>query len=127
LPRYREIDAPLVLAAALVLSGPGLAAAATPVPTAPPRIDVQKLQPRALAPKKKLHVEYIVEVNKLGQVARVRSVKAIARSALRCAHLRQRAASVHPTSDGHVVLGTYRLIYELRSRHAAPSGATSPW
>jgi hypothetical protein len=103
---------PLVLAAALVLSGPGLAAAATPVPTAPPRIDVQKLQPRALAPKKKLHVEYIVEVNKLGQVARVRSVKP-SHDPLFDAHTYGNALQAFiRTSDGHVVLGTYRLIYD---------------
>ena len=53
-----------VLAGVLLLAAAGAVAdAATP---APPRINVLDIQPKALAPTKPLHVEFIVEVNRLG-------------------------------------------------------------
>ncbi|HEV2642092.1 MAG TPA: hypothetical protein VGT98_05275, partial [Candidatus Elarobacter sp.] len=71
-----------IFVVAAVLAVSSIASAATPAPhaaapsaTAPARINVEKLQPKSLFPKVKLHTEMIVEVNKLGQVSRVRSIK----------------------------------------------------
>jgi hypothetical protein len=106
-----------VLAAAAVLAASSVALAATPAPkpashaTAKP-IDVTKVQPKELAPKKPLHVEYIVEVNKLGQVARVRSVKPSHDVPFDTHTYGNALQAFIRTPDGKVVLGTYRLTYD---------------
>lgn len=104
-----------MLLAALAVSG-GVASAATPAPkskaTAPARIDVQKLQPRSLAPVKRLHAEYTVEVNKYGQVTRVRSVKPSHDIPFDTHTYGNALQAFIRTPDGHVVLGTYRLTYD---------------
>ena len=100
--------------AALVLLWPAVAFAATPAPapTTPQRIDVQTLQPRSIFPKKPLHSEFTVEVNRLGQVTRVRTVKP-SHDPLFDAHTYGNALQAFiRTTDGHVVLGTYRLTYD---------------
>jgi hypothetical protein len=101
-------------ALALALAASGVAHAATPAPkaTAPQRINVKDLQPKEIFPKKKLHVELIVEVNKYGQVARVRSIKP-SHDPQFDAHTYGNALQAFiRTPDGHVVLGTYRLTYD---------------
>jgi hypothetical protein len=102
------------LVAVAVIATSVAAGAATPAPqaSAPARVDVQKLQPKALFPKRPLHVEVVVEVNKLGQVARVKSILP--------SHDQQFDAHIYGnalqafirTPDGQVVVGTYKLIYD---------------
>ncbi len=101
--------ASLALGAALAWGAP--AQAATPAP-APQRIDVQKLQPKALAPTRQLHVEYTVEINRLGQVTRVRSVKPSHDQAFDAHTYGNALQAFIRTVDGHVVVGTYRLMYD---------------
>jgi len=103
-----------VLAAALLLAAGTAALAATPAPsgTPPQRIDALKLQPKSLAPKVALHVEYTVEINKLGQVARVRTVKPSHNEAFDAKTYGNALQAFIRTPDGQVVLGTYRLTYE---------------
>ncbi|HYW53217.1 MAG TPA: hypothetical protein VFF00_04640 [Candidatus Elarobacter sp.] len=102
------------LAALAVLATASAAFAATPAPKpAPPqRIDVIKAQPKELAPKRPLHVEYTVEVNRLGQVARVRTVKPSHDEAFDAHTYGNALQAFIRTPDGEVVLGTYRLSYD---------------
>jgi hypothetical protein len=104
------------LVAALVLGASTVAFAATPAPkaqpTPPKRIDVQSLQPKQLAPKKALHTEYIVEINKLGQVSRVRSVKPSHDESFDAKTYGNALQAFIRLPDGNVVLGTYRLTYD---------------
>jgi hypothetical protein len=102
------------LAVALLLAAGSAALAATPAPsgTPPQRIDVLKLQPKSLAPKKVLHVEYTVEVNKLGQVARVRTIKPSHDEAFDAKTYGNVLQTFIRTPDGQVILGTYRMTYD---------------
>jgi hypothetical protein len=103
-----------VLVAAAVLAASGAASAATPAPraTTPTRINVETLQPKQIFPKKKLHVEVVVEVNKMGQVSRVRSIKP-SHDQLFDAHMYGNALQMFiRTPDGNVVLGSYRVTYD---------------
>jgi len=71
-----QLSAVRTFAALVALACFGTAAsAATPAPTPPVRINITKAQPKSILPKVALHTEYTVEVNKLGQVTKVRSVK----------------------------------------------------
>jgi hypothetical protein len=104
---------PALIVAAL-LAASAVASAATPAPKAgaPARINVQQLQPKEIFPKAKLHVEVMVEINKYGQVARVRSIKP-SHDEQFDAHMYGNALQAFiRTPDGHVVLGTYRLTYD---------------
>jgi hypothetical protein len=102
------------LAAALLLAAGTSALAATPAPsrTPPQRIDVLKAQPKSLAPKQALHVEYTVEINKLGQVARVRTVKPSHDAAFDAKTYGNALQTFIRTPDNQVILGTYRLTYD---------------
>jgi hypothetical protein len=111
---------PLLVAAAM-LAASSVAWAATPPPrasapaaraTAPERINVESLQPKSLFPKVVLHTEMIVEVNKLGQVSRVRSIKP-SKDVPFNTHVYGNALQTFiRTDDGNVVLGSYRLTYD---------------
>lgn len=108
---------PLVACGLIVCSSS--AYAATPAPKhAPVRIDVTKMQPKSLLPKKKLHSEFIVEVNKLGQVARVRSTKSSGDPTFDAQTYGNSLQSFIRTPDGHVVLGVYRLTYDYNPKTA---------
>jgi hypothetical protein len=110
------------LVAAAFFAASALASAASPAPkaatapkpaaTAPKRVDVQKLQPKALAPTKALHVEYTVEINSLGQVARVRTVKPSHDESFDAKTYGNALQAFIRTPEGQVVLGTYRLVYD---------------
>jgi hypothetical protein len=110
-----------IVAAALALAASGVASAATPPPhtsapaahgTAPARVNVESLQPKSLFPKVVLHTEMIVEVNKLGQVSRVRSIKP-SKDVPFNTHVYGNALQAFiRTADGNVVLGSYRLTYD---------------
>ncbi len=106
------------LIAAVVLAATAFASAATPAPsprpgaTMPQRINVEKLQPKSLFPKVKLHTELIVEVNKLGQVSRVRSIKPSQDVPFNTHVYGNALQAFIRTPDGNVVLGSYRLTYD---------------
>ncbi len=105
-----------VLVAAAVLAASSIAYAATPAPhaaaTAPARVNVEKLQPRDIFPKKQLHVEVIVEVNKYGQVSRVRSIKP-SHDEQFDAHMYGNALQMFiRTPDGNAIVGAYRVTYD---------------
>jgi hypothetical protein len=111
-------------AVALLLAAGTTALAATSPPkatpaakaTAPPRIDVLKAQPKSLAPKTALHVEYTVEINKLGQVARVRTVKPSHNQPFDEKTYGNALQAFIRTPEGQVVVGTYKLIYDYDPR-----------
>ena len=101
----------LVLATVLALTAAAPAATPSPQP-APKRINVESLQPKSLAPKVHLHSEYIVEVNKLGQVARVRSVKSSKNPTYDAQTYGNTLQAFIRTPDGDALAGTYRLSYD---------------
>ena len=98
------------LAAALLLV-PTLAIAATPPPAA--RIDVSKLQPTKLLPKTRVHTEFVVEINRLGQVTRVRSGKSSKDASFNAQTYGNALQAFIRTPDGQVVVGTYKLSYDF--------------
>ena len=102
----------LAIAALLALGMPALAATPAPKATPPQRVNVQDLQPKSLAPKKALHVEFTVEINKLGQVARVRTIKPSHDEAFDAKTYGNALQAFIRTPDGNVVLGTYKLVYD---------------
>jgi len=106
------VRAALATGAVLACCAAALAETPHPQPTAPQRIDVTKLQPRALAPPRVLHVEMTVEVNKLGQVTRVRTIKPSHDQAFDAHTYGNALQAFIRTPDGHVVVGTYRLTYD---------------
>jgi hypothetical protein len=109
-----------VFVLAAVLAASSVASAATPAPRAaapapgatPVRINVEQLQPKSMFPKTKLHTEMIVEVNKLGQVSRVRSIKPSHNRWLDTTSYGNALQAFIRTPDGNVVLGSYRLTYD---------------
>lgn len=100
-----------LLAAAMLATATLASAAQTPAP-APKRINVEQLQPKSIFPKTKLHVEYVVEVNRLGQVARVRSVKPSKNPPFDAQTYGNALQAFIRTPDGHAIVGSYRLIYD---------------
>jgi hypothetical protein len=110
-----------VLAAAFVLAASSVAGAATPAPHAtapashgstPARVNVESLQPKSIFPKVPLHAEMIVEVNKKGQVSRVRSIKKSSDVPFNTHVYGNALQAFIRTPDGNVVLGSYRLTYD---------------
>ena len=110
-----------VFVLAAVLAASSVASAATPAPrpaapapaaTGPVRINVEQLQPKSMFPKVKLHTEMVVEVNKLGQVSRVRSIKPSHNRWLDTTSYGNALQAFIRTPDGNVVLGSYRLTYD---------------
>ncbi len=102
----------LIVAALLAASAVASAASPPPKPTAPVRINVEQLQPKEIFPKKKLHVEVVVEINKYGQVARVRSIKPSHDEQFDAHAYGNALQAFIRTPDGHVVVGVYRLTYD---------------
>ena len=76
------------------------------------RINVEQLQPKSMFPKVKLHTEMIVEVNKLGQVSRVRSIKPSKDVPFNTHAYGNALQAFIRTPDGNVVVGSYRLTYD---------------
>ncbi|GAC1594513.1 MAG: hypothetical protein NVS3B28_25230 [Candidatus Velthaea sp.] len=87
-------------------------------PPAPERIDVTKLQPKQLLPKTKVHTEFMVEVNKLGQVARVRSGKSSKDLTFNAQTYGNALQAFIRTPEGQVVVGLYRLTYDYDPKTA---------
>jgi hypothetical protein len=123
-PRSRpcpEISAPgrrLAALTALIAGVPFAAWAASPsphpssTPQHPNRIDVTKVQPKSLLPKKPEHTDYTVEINKLGQVTRITSQHRSDNATFNAQTYGNALQTFIRTPDGHVVLGTYRLTYD---------------
>lgn len=88
-----------------------IAATPSPAPTLL-RVDLTKIQPKSLLPKTKLHAEYVVEVNKLGQVTRVKSGKSSGDDTFNAQTYGNALQAFIRTPDGHVVVGSYRLTYD---------------
>ncbi|GAC1404840.1 MAG: hypothetical protein NVSMB64_08700 [Candidatus Velthaea sp.] len=118
--------------ALLLVPLPALSATPTPSPAqkaskaakapatgpAPERIDVSKMQPKQLLPKTKVHTEFTVEVNKLGQVTRVRSGKSSKDLTFNAQTYGNALQAFIRTPEGQVVVGTYRLSYDFDPKTA---------
>lgn len=111
------IVALLPLAAALGAT-PAPRPSGTRGPQHPARIDVTKVQPKSLLPKHAEHTEYVVEINKLGQVARVASGRGSDNPTFNAQTYGNALQTFIRTPDGHVVLGTYRLTYDFDPKTA---------
>jgi hypothetical protein len=93
--------------------------AATPAPTPLPyRIDVTKIQPKTLLPKVALHSEYIVAVNKLGQVTHVISGKVSKDRTYNLQTYGNAMQAFIRTPDGKAISGSYRLTYDYSPKTA---------
>jgi hypothetical protein len=91
--------------------------AATPAPSPLPyRIDVTKLQPRSLLPKVPLHTEYIVAINKLGQVTHVISGKVSKDKTYNLQTYGNAMQAFIRTADGKAISGRYRLTYDYNPK-----------
>jgi hypothetical protein len=88
-----------------------LAAAPSPSPS-PNRIDVLKLQSKAVLPKVPLHTEYIVAVNKLGQVTHVISGKVSKDKTYNLQTYGNAMQAFIRTADGKAISGRYKLTYD---------------
>jgi len=92
---------------------------AATAPTPPPHsVDITKIQPKALLPKVALHTEYIVAVNKLGQVTRVISGKLSKDKSFNLHTYGNAMQAFIRTTDGKAIVGTYRLTYDFRPKTA---------
>jgi hypothetical protein len=113
----------IVALAALLAAVSQAAFAATPTPAPatsarPVRIDVTKIQPKSLLPKHVEHTEFVVEVNKLGQVTRIRSQRPSDNPTFNAQTYGNALQTFIRTPDGHVVLGIYRLTYDFDPKTA---------
>jgi hypothetical protein len=105
----------LTAAAVLVAAAPAFAAstpAPKPRPTLPQRINVKGLQPRSLFANKPEHVEVVVEVNRMGQVARVRSIRPSHDQGFDAHCYGNALQAFIRTPDGNAIPGVYRLTYD---------------
>jgi len=127
LQRSRAISAWRVTLCALASLAlwPAGAQAATPSPkpsatpsARPVRIDVTKVQPKSLLPKHVEHTEFVVEINRLGQVTRIRSHRDSDSATFNAQTYGNALQAFIRTPDGHVVLGTYRLTYDFDPKTA---------
>ncbi len=101
----------LAAVAALAYLGSAAAQAASPPPTAVP-INLTKSQPKSALPKVPLHTEYMVEVNKLGQVTKVRSVKPCKDVGFNARTYGNALQAFIRKEDGTAISGVYRLTYD---------------
>ena len=99
----------LAAAATLAVMSPAFAASSAP---APGRVNVESLQPKSLLPKSRVRTEFLVEVNKLGQVIRVRSGKSSNDLRFNDQTYGNALQAYIRTPDGKALAGTYRLTYE---------------
>jgi hypothetical protein len=99
------------LAAALTL----IAATPAPQPTRY-RIDLTKIQPKSLLPKVPLHTEYVVAVNKLGQVSHIISGKTSNDKMYNLQTAGNALQAYIRLPDGTSVSGSYRLTYDYNPK-----------
>jgi hypothetical protein len=107
--------APLSALCIAVAASALLAAAPTPSPL-PYRIDVTKIQPKSLLPKVPLHTEYIVAINKLGQVTHILSGKVSKDKTYNLQTYGNAMQAFIRTSDGKAISGRYRLTYDYNPK-----------
>jgi hypothetical protein len=93
----------------LVLA-PVMAFARTPQPHGTPPSGQRSFAPRV--PSTPEHTEYVVDVNRKGQVTRVRSGKASHDLAFNTMTYGNALQAYIRTPDGHALAGTYRLAYD---------------
>ncbi len=93
--------------------------AATPAPSSTPyRVDVTKIQPKSLLPKVPLHTEYVVAVNKLGQVTHVINGKLSKDKTFNLQTYGNAMQAFIRTPDGKAIPGSYRLTYDYSPKTA---------
>jgi hypothetical protein len=93
--------------------------AATPAPApvkTPYRIDVTKIQPKALLPKVPLHAEYVVAINRLGQVTKIVSGKPSKNPTFNMQTSGNALQAFIRTPDDKAIPGTYRLTYDYNPK-----------
>jgi hypothetical protein len=91
--------------------------AATPAPHATPyRIDVTKIQSKALLPKVPLHSEFVVAINKLGQVTRILSAKPSKDRTYNLQTVGNALQAFIRTTGGKAISGSYRLTYDYNPK-----------
>jgi hypothetical protein len=113
---HAPVRAALVAAfAAVALLGVASPPASAPLPY---RIDVTKVQPKSLLPKVKLHTEYIVAINKLGQVTRVLSGKISKDETYNVQTYGNALQAFIRTAEGTAIPGRYRLTYDYNPKTA---------
>ncbi len=109
-----------LLAAAVLAGGAatflGGSAAGAATATPPPRVDITKIQPKALLPKTRLHTEFVVETNRYGQVVRVRSGKSSPNAGFNTQTYGNALQAFIRTPDGRAIPGSYRLTYDYDPR-----------
>jgi hypothetical protein len=71
-----------------------------------------------LLPKHVEHTEFVVEINRLGQVTRIRSHRDSDSATFNAQTYGNALQAFIRTPDGHVVLGTYRLTYDFDPKTA---------
>jgi hypothetical protein len=87
--------------------------AATPAPHATPyRVDLTKIQSKALLPKVPLHTEFVVAVNKMGQVTRIISGKPSKDKTYNLQTAGNALQAFIRTPDGKAISGSYLLTYD---------------
>jgi hypothetical protein len=101
--RIRRLVAELTRMRGALLAVAGLFAliAATPIP------GPTKLNPKDLLPKTKLHSEFIVDVNKMGQVSRIRSMKSSGNATFNAQTFGNAQQAFIRKPDGSVVISQY--------------------
>jgi hypothetical protein len=93
--------------------------AATPSPhPSPVRVDLTKIQPKALLPTVPLHTEYIVETNKMGQVTRVVHGKLSSNKTYNMQTYGNALQAFIRTPDDKGVAGKFKLTYDYNPKTA---------
>ncbi len=100
-----------VRGALLAVAGALALLAASPAP-GPTRVDLIRAQ-KQLLPKTKLHSEFIVDVNKLGQVSRIRSMKSSGDTTFNTQTYGNAQQAFIRKPDGRVVVGEYKMTYDF--------------
>ena len=88
-----------------------LAATPAPQPTRY-RIDLTKIQPKSLLPKVPLHTEFVVAINKMGQVTHIISGKVSKDQTYNLQTAGNALQAFIRTPDGKAISGSYRLTYD---------------
>ena len=109
--------APVWAALCAAFAAFALLGAATPAPV-PHRVDITKIQPKSLLPKVPLHTEYVVAINKLGQVTRVLSGKVSKDKTYNLQTYGNAMQAFIRTTDGRAISGKYRLTYDYSPKTA---------
>jgi hypothetical protein len=109
--------APVRAALCAAVAVVALLGAATPAPP-PQRVDITKTQPKELLPKVPLHTEYVVAINKLGQVSRVISGKVSKDKTYNLQTYGNAMQAFIRTPDGRAISGKYRLTYDYSPKTA---------